>query len=652
MTLIFPNNDFLNELFPGTKNNKNALETAIKEYYSQGSLEPEIEIGEDFIKVTVPTGNEEVEKNKYQKLVSLCEASRFEEAKPLAEELIRKSPAFSEYHRILGQIYSELGDQEEAINSLIDALRWNPKNEWALLMMGNIFARFKQDIETALTYYNQVLKVKPDDHITLNNIGANLMQLGKRDEATVYFEKALNANPTYPNTHFAMAMLAEREGDYLEAFNTALKALENHSKKDGFYQNCLQFVLETAKKYRETFDATQIIKKFTEELSQTTQHPIQIEEDDSIPTAAKIEYAENYDRNFHLVKYKSGYPAVEHLILHELIHLQLATEAKADNSNKLFVSNENFKAKFFSAFEKQAVKLRKKGNNQTAVTNYLTALFNGLNSQVYNTPIDLFIEDRIYNNFQEMRPLQFISLLSLIQEGITATTKKDIVKEAPASVISKSKIFNITNALLFKDLFKVNLIPEHEPSRLELQQAKTFFNEFLEYRGNKEPGEEYELVQHWGEDLKLDFYFELVPEEEYRRKTIDQVISEMEKDPFGLENPDPAKDRKLKMFLKEHSSGDINSAVVMYMVDALQSFKKLPHEEIKKIALELATIGMGGIDPKKKEGYEIPSIPGSNFSGYKTLAYYYVSWALAMPELLQSLSMPFDNEYQLAKKFI
>jgi len=60
---------------------------------------------------------------------------------------------------------------------------------------------------------------------------------------------------------------------------------------------------------------------------------------------------------------------------------------------------------------------------------------------------------------------------------------------------------------------------------------------------------------------------------------------------------------------------------------------------------------MGGIDPKKERGYEVPSIPGSNFSGYKTLAYYYVSWALAMPEMLNSLQMPFDKEYELAKKF-
>ena len=39
----------------------------------------------------------------------------------------------------MGQILSDEGDQEEAINCLIDAPRWDSKNGYALLMMGNIF---------------------------------------------------------------------------------------------------------------------------------------------------------------------------------------------------------------------------------------------------------------------------------------------------------------------------------------------------------------------------------------------------------------------------------------------------------------------------------------------------------------------------------
>ena len=70
--------------------------------------------------------------------------------------------------------------------------------------------------------------------------------------------------------------------------------------------------------------------------------------------------------------------------------------------------------------------------------------------------------------------------------------------------------------------------------QLELNQANELYSEFLEYRENKAPGEEYELVQHWAEDLKLDASFELVFNDEHRRTTNDDVLSEMENDPFAL----------------------------------------------------------------------------------------------------------------------
>jgi hypothetical protein len=87
------------------------------------------------------------------------------------------------------------------------------------------------------------------------------------------------------------------------------------------------------------------------------------------------------------------------------------------------------------------------------------------------------------------------------------------------------------------------------------------------------------------------------------------------------------------------------------MIDAINYFDGVSNESIKKIAFEIATVGMTGIDPNK-DGYSIPSIKNSSFSGYKTLAYYYTSWAISVPEMLKSLQLPFDNEYELAQKMI
>ncbi len=55
------------------------------------------------------------------------------------------------------------------------------------------------------------------------------------------------------------------------------------------------------------------------------------------------------------------------------------------------------------------------GISEDAIANYCSSLFDGMNRQIYNTPIDLFIENLIYNEYAELRPYQFLSLHTLIQ---------------------------------------------------------------------------------------------------------------------------------------------------------------------------------------------------------------------------------------------
>lgn len=101
-------------------------------------------------------------------------------------------------------------------------------------------------------------------------------------------------------------------------------------------------------------------------------------------------------------------------------------------------------------------------------------------------------------------------------------------------------------------------------------------------------------------------------------------------------------------FQKSQKIAGPNMDVVMFMVEVLAFFEEKPGDEIKKIAMEIAMQGAQGYNPVK-EGYKISSIEDRTFSGYQILSYYYVSWALAMPEMLPQLKLPYDEEYGLAK---
>jgi len=318
--------------------------------------------------------------------------------------------------------------------------------------------------------------------------------------------------------------------------------------------------------------------------------------------------------------------------MHELTHLLFASQARVAGKNKLFVSYDDNKQKFLLALEKDSKKLSKKGYEDAVIKQYYVGLFEGLNGQIYNTPIDLFIEDYLYQNYPDLMPYQFISLLDLIQEGIHATTDEKILTIAPPVILSKSKTFNLVNALHFQKRYGVNLIEEHKPTKTEKEQAERFYREYKECRTKHTPGDEYELLQSFAKQLYLQNYFSLAEESGYRQHSdlIERLCAEVMVDLPADDSVNPA-DKKMQLFTEAHEGKDINMAVTRFMVEALHYFKNLKDTEIHAIAMQIGLLCGDGISPER-EGYSVPLITGKSFTGYQVLAYYYVSWAKAFPE--------------------
>ena len=88
-----------------------------------------------------------------------------------------------------------------------------------------------------------------------------------------------------------------------------------------------------------------------------------------------------------------------------------------------YLQHNRYKECFRLHVKKDVEKLKKKGVPQSNIQRYFTSIYDGMNRQIFNTPIDLFIEDRIYNRFETIRPIQFRSLLANVYEGIESTPK-------------------------------------------------------------------------------------------------------------------------------------------------------------------------------------------------------------------------------------
>jgi hypothetical protein len=97
---------------------------------------------------------------------------------------------------------------------------------------------------------------------------------------------------------------------------------------------------DIAKRIIATNTGDKIIALYSKKLEYLGEKEIHIEVAQDIATPAKMEFGENHDRPFHLVRYKDTYPAVEHLIMHEMVHLEFVLDARKEGVNQLFTSHD------------------------------------------------------------------------------------------------------------------------------------------------------------------------------------------------------------------------------------------------------------------------------------------------------------------------
>ncbi len=653
MTIIHPIDDFLFEIFPELSSSgydRSNIQETLEKYYKLGPYKPKVTVEKDYVKVEIDTAAIVNQHQDYQKAVRLCENRQYDEAKPLLEQLIKKNPTNSEYHRILGQALSEQGHHDDAIDNLIESLRWDPKNGWALIMMGNILTKEKKDLDTARIYFDQAMQANPNDHISANNIAAVFVKQGDYKTGKRYADKALEIDPTYPNTHYLLSVIAEHDGDLLDAFNCMVEAIKQNQKQDDLKIQSFSKAVNLSKKLMDTVNGDAIVDAYRQRLENKGNTKVELVNDPQITTLAKMEFAENYERDRHLLKYKTKDLGVQHLLMHELVHLDFMLDAQKAGVNQLFVSSPKHKNDFLKKYAGAGKRLQKMGLDEDTVNQYLTQVFQGINSQIFNTPIDLFIEQKLYDQFPELRPYQFMSVYNVILDSIKATTDQNVIELSPKDIVSKSKILSLILALQYKDLYGVDMINDFNATAQERREAKEMYDEYLQYKDDKQPGEEYEVIAHWAEDLGLDVNFDLGDENTYRQKgssDIDDILKKIEQDPLGLEDEDSQREQEMKDFLESREKSGANSAVVMYMVGALQYFETMPKDQIKQIAMEIAMQGAHGYDTSKS-GYTVSSIPNKKFTGFQILAYYYVSFKLAVPELVDQLGLPYEEEYQMA----
>jgi len=475
MKILHPIDNYLFKLFPNKIKKVENITNEIELFYTLNNKNSKIEVSNNTITIDIETEEVELNNTKFQELISLCEQARFEEAKSIAVKLTISYPNISEYHRVLGQIYSEINEKEEAINSFKNALRWEPTNTWALIMMGDIYASDKNDINAAIDYYDQVLINNPEDFISLNNIGANLMQITQYTKAIDYLKQAININPDYPNSYFALALIAEEQGNLINTLDYSLTTCEKAEKDSSIYENAFEMAIACTQNKQNKISAQNILFDYTRKIEKLTGN--------NIDNSSDHEYFD----------------------MQKLMQSLYTHKAKEQNANKTFIPKADAEEAFSIKYIQEGL------DKYTNVKK--SELFKSIIEQIYYTPLNLFIADNLYSDFPALRTLQFTYYMNTIKQHAQELISLEKEETVKPELISISKIYSLVNCLHFKSLFKLEFKEEFNPTQEEIERADSMYKEFSEYRKDREAGEEYEIILNWAKDFKLDELFELNTDE-------------------------------------------------------------------------------------------------------------------------------------------
>lgn len=591
--------------------------------------------------------------NKLEQALALCNQNEFDKALPLLEEVVKDNPGNSEAWRVLAQIHwNHMHEPDKAYDELIESLRCEPKNIWALVLMGNLLTKEKNDIELAQQYYEKVLEYYPDNAIAINNIGATFMERKDYEGALPYMERAVAIDDSYANSYYGLGLCYYKLGKLEEAFDICHKGTlqsADRPENPAVREELVKLYLTVAKDYADRTNYLNVWRGIKDELEAVDHVNIRIVEDKTLNVHAKMEYALLHAAKEHVIRYNPEKDFVEHLFIHEMMHLKMGQQATLANRGKAIVSSEKTRA----AFKKRYHKFMQKAHSHIPafeLNKVIFGLADGLGLQLMNCPLDLLVEHLIYKDYQIVRPIQMLSLFHMEQDNINAVKQAAENGFFPKEIVYANKVMNIVTSMHFKDMYGINLIGQYHPTKQEFEHAKDLYDEFKAYLDTYKAGDEYEMLEYFVQSFNMEDLVEIIDEDEVTAKmkadlSMKSDLKDLAEGALSKEDADAAN----AQFALNHQDGANPTETMMmsmYMLGAMEYFDTLELHDVHRIAIEIAMVGMTGIDPKKK--YSIKSFPDKEFGGYQFLAYYYVSWAQAIPEKLDHLGLPFSKAYESA----
>ena len=143
---------------------------------------------EQFLKKVINIHNTDELNYLYGNILKI--QNKFYEAIDLFKKAISLNNKFSEAYNNLANTQKKIGDNENAKNNYIQAIKSNKSNFGAFFNLANLY-RSEKKFEKAIDNYKKVLELKPQFVESMNNIGSINLILGNFENGIKYFKEAI-----------------------------------------------------------------------------------------------------------------------------------------------------------------------------------------------------------------------------------------------------------------------------------------------------------------------------------------------------------------------------------------------------------------------------------------------------------------------------
>ena len=607
----------------------------IRDSYGFLSAAVEVQIDNGVATITLPEAkSREVEEalEWFDRGIKKARRGDYEGAKKLLAKTLEYLPAHTDARRNLAMAHLETGNYDEALDHLIDVLRLDPKDVWGYILLGNTYAKYQGDFVTAEPFYKKAYALNPNDPYLLNNYAALKVHNGQFDHAEQMFHQAIQADASYPHSYLGLAILHSNRTKNIEAIEPLRQLFTKASADDPrskpvFEQARVLYATLNRQTAEENHDVLMtFIESRAKAVEAITGFAVEITEDNSLTgVTAKSLIAWKHHTNQHRILHKTASPViVPHLIAHELEHILLEHEARSANVNQQFVVRGSHREYAQNLIRDDVQKLLKEEFSPEQLTETENSWINGLTNQLYNCPLDMVIEKRLYDKYEVLRPAQFVSLEKTQLEYLTILTDPDLRRISPHLIYRASLAMNCAYAI-FTDWLYDGATEYSLPykSSAVYSIGEKLFDVFLSQQASKMiPSEEYDLIKQFARILRLEGWFSL-----------ESDSSQADTSPEGPTNIGLLKQKE--------------AATVMYCLDALKRFQSMSKERIQEIAFEVGMLGTAGIDYSKPDRrYSLKALPGEQFTGLQLLVFMFVGFKKIDPALNSGLD--FDEAYRTA----